>query len=194
MASQRSQIKLEDQLAKLASVGLALEPGITIDDLLYSFDRQQYESRPFELVLFVLGVEVEREPWGRSFCTKVWNLDTECINDTGDYTAIAKRLCVVAGKPDALVEICDHVDIEGGKAWLKYKVAGVSRHWTAEVNNDWADMTVVSNIMADLQEHGRTFYGKDNGQEVVVFYLDDKAAEAINRLSGGALKPMLIRA
>jgi hypothetical protein len=35
------------------------------------------------------------------------------------------------------------------------------------------------------------FYGKDNGQAVVLFYLDDEAAAALNRWSGGALLPML---
>src|SRR5262249_352286 len=118
-------MKLEDQLAKLASVGIALDPGISIDDLLHSFDREQYEHDPFDFVLFILGVEVEREPWGRSFCSRVWNLDSECISGTGDYTAIAKRLCLVAGRPDALLDISDHVDIEGGEAWLKYTVGGV---------------------------------------------------------------------
>lgn len=94
-------MKLEDQLATLADLGLALEPGVTIDDLLYSFDRGAYEKRPFDLVLFTLGVEVEREPWGRPFCRRVWNFDTECITGDGSYVSIAKRLCEVAGRPDA---------------------------------------------------------------------------------------------
>jgi hypothetical protein len=69
-------LKLEDQLAQLATIGLALNPGITVDDVLYSFDRKEYEKRPFDLVLFIFGAEVEREPWGRPFCSRVWNFDT----------------------------------------------------------------------------------------------------------------------
>lgn len=184
-------MKFEDQLAQLASIGLTLNPGVTVDDLLYSFGREAYEKRPFELILFTLGVEVEREPWGRSFCARVWNFDTECIYGDGTYTAITKRLCVLASKPAALTDIADHVDLEGGEAWLKYKTGGISRHWTVEVNSDWVDTMVVSYIMGDLEADGCKFYGKDNGQAVVLFYLDGEAAEKLNGWSGRALRPML---
>src|SRR5262245_56197794 len=115
---------LEQQLAKLAELGLKLDDGITVDDLLYSFGREDYEQRPFDLILFVLGIEVERAPWGRAVCSRVWNFDTECIVSTGDYVCIVKRLCQVAGQHDRLKELSDFVDIEAGNAWLKYKVNG----------------------------------------------------------------------
>lgn len=184
-------MRLEDQLAQLASIGLMLNPGVTVEDLLYSFGREEYEKRPFDLLLFTLGVEVEREPWGRPFCSRVWNFDTECIYGDGAYTAITKRLCNVAGKPTALTDIADHVDIERGDAWLKYKTGGISRNWTVKVNSDWADTMVVSGIMDDLESDGCRFYGKDNGQAIVLFYLDSEAAEKLNQWSGGALRPML---
>jgi hypothetical protein len=80
-----SPMTLEKQLAELNRLGLNLADGVTIDDLLYSFGRQEYEKKPFDLILFVLGIEVERKPWGRPICSRVWNFDTECINGTGDY-------------------------------------------------------------------------------------------------------------
>ena len=72
-------VKLEVQLAKLAALGFKLEDGITVDDILYSFDRKDYEKEPYDLILSVLGSEVEREPWDRWICSRVWNFDTECI-------------------------------------------------------------------------------------------------------------------
>src|SRR5260221_14678970 len=98
---------LEQQLSKLADLGLKLDDGITVDDILYSFAREDFEQRPFDLILFVLGIEVERAPWGRSVCSRVWNFDAECIATTGDYVRIVKRLCQVAGQPDRLKEISD---------------------------------------------------------------------------------------
>ncbi|WP_279239794.1 hypothetical protein [Scytonema sp. UIC 10036] len=38
---------LEQQLEKLAELGLTLNEGVTIDDLLYSFDREDYEKNLF---------------------------------------------------------------------------------------------------------------------------------------------------
>jgi hypothetical protein len=184
-------VTLEQQLAKLAELGLRLDDGVTVDDLVYSFDREDYEQRPFDLILFVLGIEAEREPWGRPVCSRVWNFDTECIGSTGDYVRIVKRLCQVAGQPDHLKEVCDFVDLDAGEAWLKYKVNGAERHWPVEVNDDWADTLTLSYVMDDLQRDGRRFFFKDNGQAMVLFYLDPNTVAELNRLSNNALKPVL---
>lgn len=182
---------LEDQLAKLQGCGIALDDGITVDDVLYSFDRSAYEEKPFDLLLFILGAEVEREPWGRPFCSRVWNFDTECIYQTGDYVKIVKRLCMVAGKPDLITDATDSVNLESGEAWLKYTVDGVSREWTVEVNDDWADTLTLSYVMDDIERDGYRFYAKENGQAQVLYYLDTKTAEDINALSNNALKAVL---
>lgn len=182
---------LEQQLAKLAEMGLKLEEGITIDDLLHSFKRQAFETKPFDLILFVLGIEVEREPWGRCVCSRVWNFDTECITSTGNYVRIVKRLGQVAGQPNLLKNVEDFVDLDAGDAWLKYQVDGKQRHWKVEVNDDWADTMTVSYVMDDLQRDGRRFYFKDNGQAMILFYLDADTAAELNRLSNDALQPVL---
>lgn len=184
-------VTLEEQLAHLAELGLKLDDGITIDDLLYSFDREEYEKQPFDLILFVLGIEVERAPWGRPVCLRVWNFDTECITSTGDYVCIIKRLCQVAGQPDRLTEISDFVDIDAGKAWLKYKVDGIERNWPIEVNDDWADTLTLNYVMDDIERDGLRYYFKDNGQAMVLFYLDADKAAKLNRLSNNGLKPVL---
>ncbi len=174
---------LDEQLATLATLGLTLEPGITTDDLRHSFDAASYEERPFDLILFMFGVEVEREPWGRPFCSRVWNFDTECVEGDGAYVEIAKRLCVVAGRPDAFTELRDHVDIEAGEAWIEYAVDGKTRRWDIEVNDDWADGVVVAYMMGDLERDGRMFRSKDNGQAMILFYLDDAQAARLSELA-----------
>jgi hypothetical protein len=184
-------MKLEEQLAELARAGLELEPGVTVDDLLYSFDRESIEAKPFDLLLFLFGVEVEREPWGRAFCRKVWNFDTECIESSGAYVAIVQRLADVAGATGRLTDVRDHVDIEGGEAWLEYTLDGKHRRCVAEVRDDWADMEVVCCVMEDLAAGGRRFYSKDNGQAMILFFLDEAAARRINELSNGALEPVV---
>ena len=184
-------VKLEVQLAKLADLGFKLEDGITIDDILYSFDRKDYENEPYDLILSVLGSEVEREPWDRSICSRVWNFDMECIVETGDYVRVVKRLCQVAGRPDCLTDVSDFVDLQGRKASLKYKVNGIERNWQAKVEDDWIDLAVLSTVMKDIERDGHRFYGIDQGQGMVLFYLDAKTAADLNRLAKNALKPVL---
>lgn len=182
-------MRLEQQLATLSNCGINLDDGITIEDMLYSFSREEYEKRPFDLVLFVLGVEVEREPWDRPFCSRVWNFDLECIISTGDYTRIVKRLCQVAGMPDALSDVRDFVDLQGARAWLKYRINDVERDLSAEVTGTWADPQTVSHVMSDIEQlGGRRFYFKDNGQAMVLYYLDHDAAATLNRLAPGTLQ------
>jgi hypothetical protein len=177
-------LKLEDQLSALARAGVDLTPGVTVDDLLYSFDRDGYEARPFDLLLFMLGAEVEREPWGRPFSHRAWNFDTECIHGPDSYTAILRRLADLTGAPARLGEIRDTGET------LSYVIDGQARSWPLEVQDDWADTLTLSYVMSDLEQDGRRFYAKDNGQAMVLFYLDADGAAEVNRLSGGALRPM----
>jgi hypothetical protein len=184
-------LKLEAQLEELAELGLKVNPGITVDDFLYGYDRQDFEAVPFDLVLFYLGAEVEREPWGRRICERVWGFDTECIDGAGDYVQIVRTLCRLTGDPDYLSDIADHVDLEAGEAWLEYTVQGRRQHWTTEVNDDWADTLSLSYVMDDLERGGKRFYVLDNGQAMVLFYLDDRAAAELGALSSQPLRPFI---
>ena len=184
----RTHATLEEQLETLAQLGLSLNDGVTVDDLLYSWDRQEYENRPYDTLLFMLGSEVEREPWGRNVCDRAWNFDVECIEDTGSYVTIVENLCRVAGMPDLIFDVEDFVDIEDETAWLKYTIDGQQRHFNIPVDNDWADPETVSAVMRDIERDGKRFYGKDNGQASIWFYLDQTAADKLNALTGNALK------
>lgn len=182
---------LEQQLETLSKIGLSLNEGVTIDDVLYSFGREDYEKHPFDLILFVLGIEVEREPWGRAVCSRAWNFDPECISSSGDYTRIVHRLCELAGHPDALRDVSDVVNLDTGEAWVQYTINGTERHWTVDVTDDWADMAALREVMKDLQHDGRRFYFKDNGQAMVLFYLTASEASELNTLTGNAVKPVI---
>ncbi len=184
-------LALEDQLDALADLGIQLNPGITIDDMLYSYPREEFERTPFEVVLFVLGIEVERKPWGRYFSNQVWNFDAECIADPTIYTEIVQNLCRISNAGSSVAEIESDVDFEANKAWLKYRVVrgeeSVIRHWDVEVDHDWADPMAVSYVMADIEQGGRHFYAKANGQASILFYLHQNTASKLSKLSNNAL-------
>ena len=178
---------LEEQLFALYELGLKLNDGVTVDDLLYSFDREDYENEPFDLILFVLGIQVEREPWGRWVSSCAWNFDMECIVETGDYVRIVQRLADIAGQSSRITNIEDYVDLDSVKAWLKYSVDGQPRNYAVTVNNDWADPETVARIMSDIERGGCRFYAKNNGQASIWYYLDSGTAMKLNALAGNAL-------
>lgn len=168
-------------------MGLPLAAGRTTDELLSTASREDYEAEPFEHLLLVFGLEVEEDPPGRWFCDRVWNFDTECIEGTGSYVAIAEQLLRISGRAHDVTGLRDHVDGDTGLAWLAYTVDGRERRWDVEVNEDWADLMVVSYLMDDLERDGSRFYAMDNGQAMVLLYLSDPPADRLNELAGRQL-------
>lgn len=183
-SAAEAHLRLEDQLSALARAGVDLAPGVTIDDLLYSFDRDAYESRPFHLLLFMFGAEVEREPWGRPISLRAWNFDTECVHGPGSHARVVQRLVALADAGDRVTDVRDDGDT------LSYVIDGRACSWPLEVHDDWADTLTLSYVMADLEHGGRRFYARDNGQAMVLYWLDAAVAAELDALSGGALRPV----
>ena len=189
-------MKLEAQLDKLAELGLVLNPEVTIDDLLYSSERAEFEKDPFNCLLFLFGAEVEREPYGRRICNQVWNFDLECIDGTGDYVNIVQNLCFLAGKSNYLTDLVDYINLDytnmaASECWLEYTIDDRRQHWPIEANGDWADMMTITYVMEDLQQEGKQFYSKDNGQSMILFYLDRVTAEKLGDLCDEDLEPVI---
>lgn len=177
-------MRLEDQLDTLAELGLPLAADRTVDELLYSWPRVAYERKPFDLVLFALGCMVEDEPWERWFCDRAWHFDTECVRSQGSYVAIARQLCRISGRPDALSGLRDHVDLGAEEAWIEYTADGRRVNWPIEVRDDWADLMVVGYLIDELEHGDRRFHVRHNGQAMTLFFLDAKAAVRLNALAG----------
>ena len=183
-------MKLEEQLRRLDALGMSLNEGVTIEDLLRADSRERYEERPFDTILFVFGAELKRASSWQPVCANVWNFDTECIYSTGDYAKIVRRLCEVSGDADFLHDVKDLFNRESRTAWLEYRTPdGVERFWTLRVNDDWADTAIIAKVMIHIERDGKRFYFKDNGQAMVLFFLDEDTAGEINGLADGALKP-----
>ncbi|MFE6664932.1 hypothetical protein ACFVFH_15410 [Streptomyces sp. NPDC057697] len=175
---------LEDQLDRLAELGLPLAADRTVDELLYSWPREEYERKPFDLLLFALGCAVEEEPWERWFCDRAWHFDTECVRGPGSYVAIARQLCRITGLPDALSDVRDHVDLGEEEAWIEYTANGRRNSWPIDVHDDWADLMVVGCLIDELEHGERRFYVRHNGQAMTLLFLDDDAATRLNALAG----------
>ncbi|MFC9861348.1 MULTISPECIES: hypothetical protein [unclassified Streptomyces] len=178
-------MRLEDQLDILAELGLPLAAGRTVKELLRAWPREEYELKPFDLVLFALGCAVEEEPWERWFCDRAWHFDTECVRGPGSYVAIARQLCRIAGRPDALSGVRDHVDLGTEEAWIEYTADGRRVNWPIDVRDDWADLLVVGYLVDELEQGNRRFHVRHNGQAMTLFFLDDDAAGRLDALAGG---------
>jgi hypothetical protein len=183
-------MKLEDQVAELAQLGVALAPGVTIDDLLQSYDRSEYESEPFDAILFAMGNEVDREPWGRRVSKNAWDFDTEFIYGDDSYVTVVRNLVELAGAGARVKDIVASVDFETREGSIAFTLDGEPKRWEVEVEGDWADVNALAAVMDALCPKGKLFYSKDNGQAMVLFCLEPSAAKRINEVAPGALEPV----
>ena len=145
----KKPVSLDEQLRILSSCGVNLATGVDTSALTLSFEPAQFEADPFRLVLTMMGSEAEdaRQAGPSGFLSDdIWHFDTECIENTGDYARIATRLATLAKGELPLESIQDHVDIEGGTAWLEFRLDARSHRLDAAVQDDWVDTTILGRI------------------------------------------------
>ncbi len=192
--SDVSPVALETQIANFTSLGLTLNKASSIEVLLQSFDRSEFESDPYQLLLFMACSEFEVEvpsedgstaryhsQWG-------WNFDTECLVQQGDYVTIVESLVRLTGQLDLLVSAQDTFNINAPTAELEYTIKGVSRRLELIVNGDWADVVRLMPLFRDIEAQtadGREFWFGDNGQSILVLFVRAETAQGLNELSPG---------
>lgn len=184
-------VRLETQIDALKEAGLTLAPGRTIEELLNSWARADYESDPYNLILVMYGSEVEAEPWGRYFCNRVFNFDMECLNEAGDYARVFTDIVRITGRPQLVSQLSDDFDFDTKTAEIRYLIDGRQRVLKARVDNDWADPEAVTAFVRDIETaiaDDRRFWAADNGQASVLFFLTGAEAARINALRKGILE------
>jgi hypothetical protein len=174
---------LEEKLAVLAGSGLSLAPPFTVQDLLESWPREQYEKPGYAMALVGLGMTEERPPW-RNHCVNAWHIDTECIEDEGSYARIAERLAELTQGALVLGSVRDHVDLEAGVANLDFEHAGKAVHLDFEVNDDWVDPAVFTHFvrMLGTSDPTKVFLHYDlQGQDFVIACVDRDQFAALTK-------------
>lgn len=178
-------IPLETQIDALKDAGLLLAPDRRIDELLISWTREQYETDPYGLILFMYGSDVEAEPWERGFCERAWNFDMECLVETGDYVHAIKNIVRITGQPNLATNMSDTFRIDADACEIRYTIDGRERVLKAKIDNDWADPEAVVAFARDIEVtigDGRRFWASDNGQASILFFLTDAEASKVNAL------------
>ncbi len=138
----RRSVSVETQLAELRSCGIELNEGVEIGDLTTFDDRAALEKRPYQGLVEVLGIDVEREPF-TPICDSLWMCDYERVEDHGAYAEVLERLELMTGSALGLSDIEDHVDVfDEGVAWVSFTFGGQPHRWDFEVQDDWLDPTV----------------------------------------------------
>lgn len=181
----KKQVKLEEQVQKLDQLGLHLNKNITVDFLLSMFKRDVYENIPYNLLLNVMGMNQETPPYDQPISLNAWNFVIEEIEGTGDYVSILKKLCALSGNPDYLTDITDCIDSLGKTVWLKYKLNGLERYWTADTKEITVDhISILLKTMKDIERGEKFFYCKKYPDTTTFFFLNNDTAKELVELGG----------
>lgn len=182
---------LEQKLDVLAGGGLSLAPPFTVEDLLESWPREEFEKPGYDLTLIGLGMSEKQPPW-RNHSVNVWHFDTECIEDTGDYVRIAKRMAELTQGPLVIENVRDQVNVDEGVANLDFEHCGEPVHIDFEVNDDWVDPSVFSHFIRLLAQDDPSkiyLYHDVGGQDCVIACVTRDQFAALKK-AGVAFEPL----
>ena len=185
---------LEDRLEALSQFGIKLNKDASIEDLLVSGDRSEYESDSLALLLMMLGSEVETGiNSGAYFTNQLWNLDTERIEDSGDYWRIILRFDEMFENQLTLTKIQDKVDYDEQEAWVSFESNGKVYQADLEFDDDWMDPNVLKLIIAAATDAGTERIlgiGEPDGQSMNLCVMTPQQMKQLNMLTGTNYQPL----
>lgn len=182
-----AKIGLEDQLATFAASGIKLRPGHTINDLLNSYSRENFESEPYRLLAVVLGDDLEGPPYGRHFSDELWHLDTECIEGDGSYIRIANRIQNLCKGALPMQNVTDLVDTEADSGWLEFTLSNKTIHIDVKLQEDWLDPQLFSHFARLLRERaapGNLISLDLQGQDMLLGYATPAQMKSLRESTG----------
>jgi hypothetical protein len=143
-------------------------------------------ERPFAYLYMEMGRGIQREPWSH-FTDRVWDFDTEAIEDHGDYIEIMRNLERISRGEIRFESLTDHVDIEEGKAWVAFSIKGRKYKWDLVADDDWVDPQLFSKIAEltrSINTKGRYTYFDTGGQNAVIGFETPESLDAIKKATG----------
>gem|GEM_PF-5642564 len=189
---KKSLLTLEDKIEKLAEVGVVVDPERTIEEMLVSFNREEYELKGFDSLLFVLANEIESGPGaGAYFTNQLYTFDAECIEDDGDYARIAMRFAEMFQDEFEISEIADKVDWDNNYAEMSFECGGKRYHKEFVLDGDWFDVSVIKLFIEasnDMNSQRKIGFADSDGQEIYLSVMTPIQMKAFSELTGQVMR------
>ncbi|MFF2878408.1 hypothetical protein ACFVR2_19015 [Gottfriedia sp. NPDC057991] len=181
----KKKVSFHEQLFELQKIGIELNPILNKELILAEYSNEEFEKEPYLLLLIALGSELELNGNYINCSNEIWYLDTECIEDTGDYVLIAERIKDLSKNYLDLKNIKDFVDIENQVASISFTLDERDYCWKLEVNDDWIDekIIVMFNDLLEIKNTDKRVYILDlGGQDCLVGIFSRAQVKQLNNL------------
>jgi hypothetical protein len=168
---KENDIDLKKQLEVLVKLGISLNPEVTVHNLLKEMKFGKFVSNDYLSLLIVMGCEFQNfDNICINFSNNIWYLDTECIEDNGDYIRVVERLIAMANGELKINNLNDYIDIENKEAKVYFELNEKLYNWELVVDDDWLDMNIFSKFNDLLSElnSDKKFYVSAIDQSILV--------------------------
>jgi hypothetical protein len=200
-AKRPERVRLEEQIEKLARLGIRMSEGMTIDVLLAESNRDSYEGQPYINLLLTYGGEAEVEPnHFKRISGDFLALDAECIEGGGSYVKVAEWLLELAKGQLPMTEVSDDFDVvdayddlanvpTGSTVGFSFLLDGDRQTWQLAFLEDWLDEAFVEKFAELLTKRGaRVQYAVlnqgESGQVMNLMCCTAKVLERVVELTG----------
>ncbi|QDY86393.1 hypothetical protein FQU75_08735 [Paenibacillus polymyxa] len=172
----------EDQLNQLSELGIFMRADLKKELLLEEISKSKYKEDPYNLLLLTLGGEAAVNDEFINVSDKIWCLDTECIEDHGDYARVIMRLGNMTKLK--LNKITDYVDIQNSTAWVSFEYKNELIRWEMKVDDDWLDMEIFKKFNELIKtEQSVKLYISILNQGCLVGYFNKEQVMELNKLT-----------
>lgn len=194
MFGKKRSLTLDAMLTSLATCGIRLRPGVTIETLFTDYledwsSPDELARGGFQEVLIALGGGGAKMPPSDD----VYYFDAEAIVEEGDYTRIVERLCALAKGDLVFDRIADHYDENAGFVRLELQRAGKITHIDLKIDDDWADPALFSEMEKRLIATGSkrrfAYGGGEDEQFTLIVCQPPEALAAIAKVTGIRFSP-----
>lgn len=184
MKIKSSAVTLDNQLAILKNIGIKLKPSFNNECLFDHYNKEEIEEDPYIRLMVSLGSEMELDHYCVYISDDIWHLDTECIEDHGDYQRIVERLVELSNGSLKITDINDYIDIDNEKAWVTFKVDDEIVKHDLRVEDDWLDISIISILtsIVNRQKPGKKFYYAVLGQDILIVCFTEEQIHKLNKL------------
>jgi hypothetical protein len=181
---KESTVAFDKQLNTLNEIGIKIKPSLNREHLIEHFSLEEMEQDPYIMLLVTLGSEVEIENKFDFISDDIWHLDTECIEDHGDYQRVVQRLVQLTKGSLKFTEIKDYIDIDNEEVWITFNVDGELFKHDLRVEDDWLDLSILSllNSIVSKQQLEKKYFYAVLGQDVLIGFYTVEQVRKLNKL------------
>jgi len=193
---KKTPTTLEEKIEALAEIGVVVDPERTTEEMLESNDREAYEEKRFDSLLFTLANEVETGLGAGAYYTnQLYSFDTECIEGNGDYARIAMRFAEMFQDEFEIKGISDKVDWDNKAAELSFECGGKRYHKDLVMEDDWLDAKVFElfiQVANDMNSQRRLGFTDSGGQDIWLCVMTQSQMKVFNKLTGQNMRVMTV--